>query len=334
MRLVKIFILSGFVILSSKIWPQQVFQISQYMTRPSIYNPAASGSSEAICLFAAGRNQWIGYKDEMDNPIGPSNYFGGIEMPVYPINSGVGLMVEKSIVGYQTATNVKLNYSYKAEIADKQTISAGILINLSELSLDFDKLFPYDPNDPLMNITGKQKDLVPDAGFGIFYSNNNKFWAGASVLNILGSKATLGNIELKNNTNFIAQGLYRFHLVEKLNQTIDVAPAFLLKTYVAGTQVDLNLMGYYNDLFWLGTGYRVNDGLILMGGVQFFNINIGLSYDFTTNQEQKATSAGSAEIHLSYCIDASSQKCRSCPSFTKPTPTKKKNNRLFNTRRL
>jgi len=151
-------------------------------------------------------------------------------------------------------------------------------------------------------LAGKETDWAPDAGIGVMFARKDRYFAGISFMNFLGSKAELDLAEIPNQPTFIAQGLYRFGVVKERNRNVDVAPAFLVKSYLEGTQVDLNVLGYFNNLFWIGGGYRLDDGVILLGGFQAKNLKAGLSYDFTTNAMRKATSSGSAELHLSYCI--------------------------------
>ncbi len=347
-KLLKIFILTGLVLLSFEVKPQQIFQFSQHMFRPALYNPAAISNDDYLCVFAAGRSQWMGFNDENNENVNPTNYLLGASMPLYSINSGVGLTLGREKIGYQTALNVRLDYSYKMEIDDKQFISGGVLLQLSQLSFDVSKLKPAFPYDPLLSETGKQRDFVPDAGIGFMYSNKDKWWAGISYLNMLGSTATLGNFEIRNKPAFIAQGSYKVNVIKQRFRKIDVAPALLVKTNLTETQTEISVSGYLNDALWLGAGYRLQDAVVLLGGIQVNSMKLGISYDFTTNQIRKATRAGSVEVHLSYCIPGSSNDSQNSNTAERPTtknsfwnkvterhpPHKMKMRSMFNTRHL
>jgi len=330
MKKLKIFIVAGLLMLVLDAKPQELFQFTQYMVRPSIYNPAASGTEKALCVFATGRNQWIGFKDEEGKKISPNNYQAGATMPLSSINSGVGLTLGYDKIAYQSAMNVRLDYSYHKKIAEGQIISGGVALQLSQVSLDITKLQPADPNDPLLNETGKQKDFVPEAGIGFFYSNKDKWWAGISYMNLMASTAELGNIEIQDKPALVAQGLYKINLVNDRFRKIDLAPAMLVKTNFTSTQIDVNVIGYLNDALWLGTGYRLEDGVILLAGIQANNLKVGVSYDFTTNEVRKATGAGSVEIQLSYCIPGFSIDSRNNTLDERPNSTENNWKRSFN----
>jgi len=307
MKSFKISILAALCLLSFQVKSQQVSQFSQYMIRPSLYNPAASGADEAICIYGTYRNQWIGFKDQNNEAANPVNYQGGIAFPIYPINSGVGLTFGAGSIGYQSFLNVRLDYAYHFKIDDEQRILAGASIQFEDVTIDFNKLSVMDIIEPLLHKLGKQQDMVTQAGFGVMYSLKNKGWAGVSVLNLLGSEAEFENVAIPYKMTIIAQGLYKFRVIDERKRKIDIAPAFLVKTQFTSTQVDLNVLGYFNDRFWLGTGYRLQDGIMVLGGIQAKNLKLGVSYDFTTNQMRKATGTGSAEVHLSYCIPVPQQ---------------------------
>jgi len=281
---------------------QQITQFSQHMIRPEIYNPAAAGYREAVCIYGAGRSQWMGFSDEAGEKINPVNYLAGVSAPVYAINSGLGFQLNSGKPGYQTRTDFRLDYAYKINTGDDQVLSVGAYGQLSRVSLDIDKLIPLDVTDPLLLKTGVQNDMIPEAGFGVFYAASDRWFVGASVMNLLGSKATLGNLEINDQMTFVAQGQYKFRLIDERFKKFDLAPSFLVKSDFTSTQVELDMLGYLNDKFWFGAGYRLQDGLILLGGAQIANFAIGLSYDLTTGKVNEVTKSGSAELHLSYCL--------------------------------
>lgn len=281
---------------------QQFYQFSQYMVRPVLFNPAAAGYNEAVCIYGAGRNQWMGYQDQAGEKVNPVDYIAGITAPLYAINSGIGFQFNSGKLGYQSRTDFRLDYAYKIEIKEDQMLSVGVYGQLSTINLDLDKLVPLDVTDPLLLKTGQQKDMIPEAGFGIFYSSSSRWFAGLSLMNLLGSKATLGNLEINDQMTFVAQGQYKFKVIDERFKKFDLAPSVLVKSNFTSTQVELDLLGYLDDKFWFGAGYRLQDGVILLGGAKIANFAIGLSYDATTGKVNDATKSGSAELHLSYCL--------------------------------
>jgi type IX secretion system PorP/SprF family membrane protein len=281
---------------------QQLYQFSQYMIRPVLFNPAAAGYNEAVCVYGAGRNQWMGYQDQAGEKVNPVDYIAGITAPLYAINSGIGFQFNSGKLGYQTRTDFRLDYAYKIEIKEEQMLSVGVYGQLSSINLDIDKLVPLDVTDPLLLKPGKQKDMIPEAGLGIFYSLSNRWFAGLSLMNLLGSKAVLGNLEINDQMTFVAQGQYKFKVIDERFRKFDLAPSFLVKSNFTSTQAEIDMLGYLNDKVWFGAGYRLQDGVILLGGAKFSGFAVGLSYDVTTSKVNDVTKSGSAELHLSYCL--------------------------------
>jgi len=92
-----------------------------------------------------------------------------------------------------------------------------------------------------------------------------------------------------------------------LSPSVDLIPSILLKSDAASTQVDLNVMGMYKDMLWLGVSARVDDAIAPMIGYRhelsngLSAIRIGYSYDITMS-ELNNYSSGSHEIMLNYCM--------------------------------
>jgi len=85
---------------------------SNYMFNTLTFNPGYAGTSGMICATAINRQQWVGFDGA------PSTTIFNISAPVSPfgISSGVGLMVENDILGFDKDINIALSYSYIADI--------------------------------------------------------------------------------------------------------------------------------------------------------------------------------------------------------------------------
>jgi type IX secretion system PorP/SprF family membrane protein len=295
-------IITGLLFISVTIQSQQLYQLTQYMIRPVIYNPAVSGQKDAVCFYGSGRNQWIGFTDMDGQNVNPRNYIAGVTAPIYSMNSGIGFQYNMEQIGYQSRSDFRIDYAYKLELKNNQILSVGVSGQLSQLKLDVDKLKPIDISDPLVLKQGIQKDMLPEAGIGVFYSSGDTWWAGISAMNLLGSTAKLGNIKLNDQTTIIANGQYKINVIKERFRKLDLAPSFLVKTNFTNTQVELDLLAYVNTNYWFGTGYRLQDGVAIIGGAQINNFIIGISYDLTTGKVNEVTKAGTAELHLSYCL--------------------------------
>jgi type IX secretion system PorP/SprF family membrane protein len=272
------------------------------MNRPVLFNPAAAGRDDAISLFAAGRHQWIGFRDIQDESVYPRDYAAGITLPLFNIQSGIGLQVHFGQIGFQSRTDIRFDYAYRIELQNENSLALGVSAQLSHFSLDVSQLSPADPLDPLLFEMGNQSDLIPEAGFGIFFNASNKGWAGISVMSLLSSDITLGNLEMNDQTTLVAQGQYRIPLIENRHRKLEIAPSLLIKSNFKKTQAEIDLLGYLKDKYWFGAGYRFQDGIVILAGLQIRNISAGVSYDLTTGQLREATGSGSLELHIGYNI--------------------------------
>ena len=70
-------------------------------------------------------------------------------------------------------------------------------------------------------------------------------------------------------------------------------------------------MAKYNNKFWGGVNYRVQDAVSIIIGMQYRNLNIGYSYDITTSAlGSQGRSSGSHEIMIGYCFKIEIEKPR------------------------
>ena len=66
-------------------------------------------------------------------------------------------------------------------------------------------------------------------------------------------------------------------------------------------QGDINAIAMYNNQFWGGITYRVQDAIVPVIGFQWNSIKVGYAYDITTS-DLKGYSSGTHEIMLRYCF--------------------------------
>lgn len=311
----------GFIFLfhGQNLQSQQLYQLSQYMLNPFQYNPASSASNENISVFASGRNQWMDFKDNKGQTVQPRNLMTGLELPLHSLNSGLGFQYQYYKLGYQSGNDFKVSYAYHINIQQNQKLSLGIYGQLSQIQLNIDKLIPLDSLDPLILKTGQQKKSIPTTGIGIQYSSGDLFQFGLSLFNALGKGVKLGNIDLEGQMTAVAQTAFKIKLINERRRKFSLNPSALIKSNFTSTQFEINMLGYFNEQYWLGAGYRYQDGMIFLTGIKYQNLVAGLSYDLTTSRIAEATGKGSAEIYLSY-------------SFSKNKSGLSKQNSIRNTR--
>lgn len=281
------------------LFAQQDPQFTQYMFNKSLFNPASAGVSEAICLTGFGRDQWIGFKED-GNSVNPQSYGLAFDMPVYSIKSGVGLTFLYDKLGYEKNINVKLNYSYHLAFHKKHLLSIGLSLGLMNKSIDFSKLQPSG-DDPMIQSNSVEKATVTDVGLGLHYEAFEKFNAGFSVTNLIGTKAEIGGPEFYLSRHYYLYSGYDFELKTKGNNRLVLTPGFLLKATSAAVSLDLNAILTYNGLLWGGLTYRFENALCLMAGINIKGLQLGLSYDYKLGSDFAKGYRSSVEFVIKYC---------------------------------
>ncbi len=300
------------VMSSTVLKAQQEAQFTHYFQNFNAYNPGFAGVKNSICATALYRNQWVGFKEVVNGEtytVNPRTMLLAVDGYIKALHGGLNLIVYNDKLGYENNTGVKIGYSYNFYIRDF-TLGVGFNLHFLDKSLDFSKLNPLEPNDPLLMQRSKQSDMVIDGDLGVFLLKPNQFWVGLSAVNLLQSKAELAEASnLKLKTHLFLTGGYIFPLN---NDQFELRPSALIKTDFTTVQYDINLQVYYQGMVWGGLGYRVHDAVMINIGAQPFAnslnqglapISFGYSYDFTTSAiGRNKVSSGSHEIFINYCF--------------------------------
>ena len=302
----KRFSLSLAILLTSTtlLFGQQDPQFSQFMYDRLSINPAFAGSKDAICATLIGRQQWSGISGE------PSTALLNISAPISSIKSGIGATVYLDEIGPQSTAVGRFSYAYHLKISGSTKLGLGVGLGFISSSLNSDWI-AYDygddgqfiglgtgAGDQSINAQNKSSTTF-DASFGA-YLYNPKYYVGISAVHLTEGDLSELNIQVARHLYFMAG--YDFDLTPMLTLT----PQTLVKTDLASTQVDVNATATYNNTFWLGVSYRLEDAIAPMAGYNYqfpdgkSNLRIGYSYDLTTS-ELNNYSSGSHEIMLGYC---------------------------------
>lgn len=266
---------------------QQDPQFSQNMFNKLQPNPATAGSNDAICANLLYRNQWVGFEGA------PKTFLLGIDAPVSFLHGGLGLTVMSDKLGFEKNINVKLAYAFRFNVG-AGNIALGVDGGLIQKSLDGD-FKPIDPNDelvPLASVSGSKFDL----GAGAFY-NSEHFYLGVSATHLTEPEINYGDFSSK-----IIRHLYgTVGASFDLTPSIALKPSVFVKSIPAKTIADFNLNVHFNNRFYIGASYRLDDAIVALIGINLMqNLRLGYSYDITTSPI-KNYSNGTHEITLGYC---------------------------------
>lgn len=276
--------------LTLKASAQQDPQFTQFFFNRLWVNPGAAGANDAICANLLGRSQWIGFEGH------PNTVLFSADMPINSINSGVGISFYSDKLGPIATTSVKAAYAYRLKLG---TGRLGLGVDIGYMGKNVGTLNPLVNPDPLVQNVAGQSAGTYDIGFGAHYSNQ-KLYFGLSATHLTGQdvKFAAGDV-IKAAQHFWAVGGYNW----ELSPTFTLKPAFIVKTDFASAQVDLNVTAVYNNRFWGGLSYRLQDALAINVGLNIWkNLRLGMAYDITTSRIANYSS-GSGEIFLGYCFN-------------------------------
>tara|TARA_B100000795_G_C22804777_1_gene444135 strand:+ start:2516 stop:3493 length:978 start_codon:yes stop_codon:yes gene_type:complete len=289
---------------------QQDAQFSQNMFLNNAINPGATGIKGMHCFNLVSREQWVGFE---------GSPFTGLLSYNGPINTldnvGIGAVVVYDKIGFEQNVSFKLTGAYHLPLGAGKL---GLGLDLGLIQKNFSGVVKaQDISDPtILNINGS-KARGFDLGFGVFYHVPNRLYFGISGQKLIPQQLTLNNANSKLKQHVYITGGYYYPVTPK----IVLKPNMLIKTDLSSTQMDLNITLEFNQAFWIGTSYRVQDAIVANVGFQFKNkLKIGLAYDFTTQnlrnegiftswdnagepiEKRDNRSLGSVEVYLGYCF--------------------------------
>lgn len=302
---------------------QQKPHYTQYVMNQYILNPALTGIENYTDVKLSHRRQWSGLRDA---PV--TTYFtihGALNKKDYRTTAtsfqvdgtnprgndywqdytaaephhGIGMQVINDQTGPLRNFSAYGTYAYHMGIGARTSLAFGVGAGLFNISLDANKLnFGNTQVDPAVYNNGTVNVIRPDFMAGL-YLYGPDYFLGASVQQLMGQSVYFSGNRIKDGNkltpHIFATAGYRFLLSDDLNLIPSVMAKFVDPLPV---QFDLNAKLQYQDFFWVGAGYRKDDGWNGMAGVNISRtFNISYSYDYTTSA-LNTVSNGSHEIVL------------------------------------
>ena len=268
---------------------QHVALQSHYMFNGVALNPALTGSENAFSLIGSYRTQWVGFDGT------PVTQSITAHAPLRNSSSSVGIQFYRDQIGVDAETGIYGSYAYKLKTGSKSHLSLGIAGGISFYRGNYSELFVHDNGDDLLYDT--RFAPAPDFSFGAHYFTKN-FFLTFSIPQFLTRKYQDFTVSVTNDFsqyNYLFGGGYKF----ELDRDKEIRPSALLKLK-PGTdpQLDINLMGKFNEAFEAGVSYRTSDAFVLL-----FRINMNqqwsLMYSFGMPINSMVNySLGSHEISL------------------------------------
>lgn len=269
---------------------------SQHMQLKHFYNPAAVADNGMMKILIAQRLQWIGIKNAPKTTL----FTMGVPFEIKKTQHAAGLEFVNDIYGIFANQQINAQYNYKFRF-EYGTLSVGANIGVVNMICYGDSVHMVESEyhtdgDPAVP-TGKQSGVGFDCGVGAFFSNDNWF-AGVSVMHLPGANIQLGErYQYKLSQTMAFQGGYNFRLKDKRYQ---LKPSVLVYTDFVSWQTYLSLLLDYNEKFWGGLSYSIQNAVSFIFGAEVIDgLEIGYCYDLPASNIIRA-SHGSHELYVSY----------------------------------
>ncbi|RYG07352.1 MAG: type IX secretion system membrane protein PorP/SprF [Chitinophagaceae bacterium] len=292
---------------------QQDAQYSQYMFNGIYINPAYAGYKEQLNIHSFYRNQWTGIKGA------PKSMSLAVDAIANDGNVGLALQISSDKLGAQSSIAAYANYAYRLRVgnSDASRLALGVGLGVVQNGIDGDMLDPIDLGDRRIPV-GMQKNILPDARAGAFYSTD-RWYAGFSVDNLIAQYT----VKQDNSTAYYPTQKAHYYLTGgvllPLNETVQLKPSFLLKDDRGGpTSLDINAFVLLADKIWIGGSYRtavkLYDKSYLQKDLEMKNsvvamtelyvtpqLRVGYAFDYTLSN-LSGYSGGSHEISIGFYI--------------------------------
>lgn len=297
MKLLKILSIAICLLSASTAFAQQLPQFTQYMFNTISINPAYAGSRETFSAVGLHRSQWVGLEG------GPETQTLSIHTPLRNEKIGLGLSFVNDALGYENFSYIYGDFSYTIQTGANSKLAFGIKAGFTHYNLDQELLTdPSVVNDPFFNDVSNR--WSPNVGAG-FYWHSQRWYLGLSAPRILntdynnGRQGEVGYVALERISYYFTGGY-----VFDLNGTTKFKPSALLKaTNGAPLSFDLSANFLFNDTFWIGAGYRINESAAAIGGIADFQVSkqlrVGYAYEYPIS-DIRAYTSGTHEVLLMF----------------------------------
>jgi len=270
---------------------QQLPQFTQYMYNTISINPAYAGSRETLSVIGLHRSQWVGLEG------GPTTQTLSVHTPLRNEKIGLGLSIINDELGYENLSYIYGDFSYTIQTSEKAKLAFGLKAGFTSYSLD-PEYRQSQIDDP--TIRGIEDRWSPNIGAGVYW-NTNRWYLGLSAPRILTTNSNREEgYQALERISYYFTGGYVFDLGESTK----FKPAMLLKaTNGAPLSFDVTANFLFNEVFWIGGSYRINERASAIGGIADFQISkqfrIGYAYEYPLSDLRPYTS-GTHEVLIMF----------------------------------
>jgi type IX secretion system PorP/SprF family membrane protein len=301
-----------FIILIVLLFPlimsgQTDIQMSQHMFNRTTYNPASTGASRYINIYAHWRDQWQGFYGAPQTMfITAHSYFPNLK-------SGLGVVALNDKIGFEKNMLFKLSYAYHVNLTHDSYISLGLSAGVLNRNIDWLSAIPGENGVNQVIPKEPENKWTADFDFGVEY-NRERLTVGISVthLNRTADEAVYTNM----GHHFYGYVKYKFGL----GMDFDLVPALFAQNSKKSTHIETNLLLHYRNKAWVGVSYRVDEkieseSVVAMLGMDLFDfLRVGYSLDYNIGKIGKSAN-NTHEIMLGIRINRPQKVYGKSPRF-------------------
>ena len=263
------------------------------------------------------RNQWTGFEDA------PKTIFASAEMDLADLAAwkkedvlkgtqadeynrqlgakhAFGMAVLNDRFGPFTENQLHLSYGTRVRLSEKLSLRWGTALTFSAQQLDGSRLTPDREGDPeFVNFNGQSGKVNKlDLNMGLMLTAEN-YYIGYAMQDITkGKLLTTGDDYLTSDfpQQHVVQGGARAALTEQVGL---VANGIYRYDSKIKDTVEGQLKAVYQNMFWVGAGYRHDLAYSVQAGVRLSQLRVGYVYETTTG-EASYMQQPTNEIMLTY----------------------------------
>lgn len=271
---------------------QTIFGSFQF--NPEIYNPSFTGTGRAVELSLMHRNQWVGMEGA---PVASSL---NIQIPTKTKASlGFTALNDQSVL--LNKTSFYSTFAYMVPIGKNHYLQFGLSGGMATQAIDMDNINTADP--AILQAAQSQTQLLGQ--FGFHYRKENfilgfsvpqyQFTAPAAVM--FKQDAQYYNTWKQRADMLMMTADYRL----SLSQNVVLEPVVIYRmTTQSADQVELSGMLHLQDMVWIGSAYRQQNGFSAMAGIKIMkHLSIGYVYGMSSALGN-SYSLGSHEFQMSF----------------------------------
>lgn len=307
-KLISASILSCYVLFN---YAQQLPVVTQYIYNPYLYNPAFAGKNGNNMA-----NVWVSHKRQWINmPNAPVSTIATVDVRIPKTGIGLGLNMYNDRAHILNNSGGQLAVAYHQRLNKKNDmfLSAALSFGLIYQQINFAAANAEDIFDPVVQ-TKSPYTTAFDMSAGINFN-----WRGLNVgasfpqiiNNKVGYKNTNDKVKFTLARHYLIRAGYKFPI-----KKFSLEPNVMLRLVDnIAPQVDLHLLAGWNNIIFLGAGYRSSNDVTSTAGVNATIlgrvknlVSIGYTFETGVSSYDMKNFGTSHEVIVGFHFNSKSKK--------------------------